>query len=205
MSDEFIKLPTPNLSGVLNIEEAMGIRRSARSFKDDPLSLEQLSQLLWAAQGITGQSGYRTIPSAGATFPIEVFAVVGLNTVQSLHKGVYHYDAKSHVLTLHAEGDLRQSLSDAALGEESIATVPLNIVVCAIFQRTTSIYGKRGERYVYIEAGHLGQNVALQALSLGLATVMIGAFHDEEVQEVLHLDEPVRPLYIIPAGVPVHS
>jgi SagB-type dehydrogenase family enzyme len=205
MSDEFIKLPTPNLSGVLNVEEAMGIRRSARSFKDDPLSLEQLSQLLWAAQGITGQSGYRTIPSAGATFPIEVFAVVGLNTVQSLHKGVYHYDAKSHVLTLHAEGDLRQSLSDAALGEESIATVPLNIVVCAIFQRTTSIYGKRGERYVYIEAGHLGQNVALQALSLGLATVMIGAFHDEEVQEVLHLDEPVRPLYIIPAGVPVHS
>jgi SagB-type dehydrogenase family enzyme len=205
MSDEFIKLPPPDLSGVLSVEDALIKRRSVRSFKQSPLSHGQLSQLLWAAQGITEQDGYRTVPSAGATFPIEVFAVVGTYSVKSLYEGVYHYDAKIHALRLHAQGDVRQSLSEAALGEESIATAPLDIVVCAIFQRTTSIYGKRGERYVHMEAGHVGQSIALQAVSLGLATVMIGAFHDEDVQKVLGLDEPVKPLYIIPTGVPIYN
>jgi SagB-type dehydrogenase family enzyme len=205
MSDELIKLPLPELSGVLSIEEAISQRRSVRNFRQSPLSLSQLSQLLWAAQGITGHGGYRTVPSAGATFPLEVFAVVGADTVKSLPEGIYHYQAESHALRPYAKGDVRQSLSKAALGEHSIATAPLVIGVCAIFHRTTSIYGKRGERYIHIEAGHLGQNVALQALSLGLATVMIGAFHDDEVQEVLRLDESFRPLYIIPVGLQVRN
>jgi SagB-type dehydrogenase family enzyme len=205
MPDELIKLPLPELSGVISVEEAISQRRSVRSFRQSPLSLSQLSQLLWAAQGITGHKGYRTVPSAGATFPLEIFAVVGADTMKSLHEGIYHYEVESHALNLHVKGDVRQSLSEAALGEHSIATAPLDIVVCAVFHRTTSIYGKRGERYVHLEAGHLGQNIALQALSLGLATVTIGAFHDDEVQEVLRLDEAVRPLYIIPVGLRVRN
>lgn len=198
-----IKLPSPIPRSKLSLEQAISKRRSVRRFKDEPLTVEQLSQLLWAAQGTTGTGGRRAAPSAGATYPLEVFIVVGQHGVQGLSAGIYHYDVDNHSLSLHQIGDLRQELADTALGQSSIARCPVDMVICAIHPRTAYRYGRRGERYVHMEVGHVGQNVALQAVALGLATVMVGAFEDEDVGKVLKLEEQIKPLYIIPMGKPV--
>jgi SagB-type dehydrogenase family enzyme len=198
-----IKLPPPTAHGKLSLEQAISKRRSVRRFKDEPLTLEQLSQLLWAAQGTTGTGGKRAAPSAGATYPLEVFVVVGQHGINTLGAGLYHYDAGNHSISLHELGDLRQKLADTALGQSSIARCPVGMVICAIHPRTAYRYGRRGERYVHMEIGHVGQNVALQAVALGLGTVMVGAFEDEDVRKVLKLEEQIKPLYVIPIGKPV--
>jgi SagB-type dehydrogenase family enzyme len=195
-----IKLPSPALRGKMPLEQAVLKRRSCRRFKNEPLTLEQLSQLLWSAQGITGIGGKRAAPSAGATYPLEVFAVVGNNGIRTLAAGIYHYDVDNHSLTLHQTGDLRQKLADTALGQSFVARCPVDIIVCAIHPRTAYRYGHRGERYVHMEVGHVGQNVALQAVALGLGTVMVGAFEDGEVRKALELEDQIKPLYIIPVG-----
>lgn len=198
-----IKLPSPIPRGKLSLEQSISKRRSVRRFKDQPLSLEQLSQLLWSAQGATGTGGRRATPSAGATYPLEVFVVIGEHGIESLAAGIYHYDVENHSLSLHQIGDLRQKLADTALGQTFIARCPADMVICAIHPRTAYRYGRRGERYVHMEVGHVGQNVSLQAVALGLGTVMVGAFEDEEVSKVLKLEEQIKPLYIIPVGKPV--
>jgi SagB-type dehydrogenase family enzyme len=198
-----IKLPSPISRGKLSLEQAISKRRSVRRFQDEPLTLEQLSQLLWAAQGITGTGGRRAAPSAGATYPLEVFIVIGEHGIEKLAAGLYHYDAGNHSLSLHQIGDLRQKLADTALGQSSIARCPMAMVICAIHPRTAYRYGRRGERYIHMEVGHVGQNVSLQAVALGLGTVMVGAFEDEEIRKVLKLEEQIKPLYIIPIGTPV--
>ncbi len=198
-----IKLPFPNPQGKISAEEAISKRRSVRRFRAQPLSLAQLSQLLWSAQGITGTGGRRAAPSAGATYPLEIFVAIGEHGIESLAAGIYHYQVDSHSLSLHLSGDLRQKLADTALGQSFIANCPVDIVVCALHPRTAYRYGRRGERYVHMEVGHVGQNVSLQAVALGLATVMVGAFEDEEVGKVLKLEEQIKPLYIIPIGKPV--
>jgi SagB-type dehydrogenase family enzyme len=198
-----IKLPFPISRGKMSLEQAILKRRSVRRFKNEPLTLEQLSQLLWSAQGITGTGGRRANPSAGATYPLEIFVVVGNNGLRTLAAGIYHYDIDNHSLSLHQIGDFQQKLADTALGQSSIAKCPVAIVVCAIHPRTAYRYGRRGERYVHMEVGHVGQNVALQAVALGLGTVMVGAFEDEPVRKVLKLEEQIKPLYIIPVGKPV--
>jgi SagB-type dehydrogenase family enzyme len=198
-----IKLPSPNLQGKMSVEATISKRRSVRRFRAQPLSLSQLSQLLWSAQGITGTSGRRAVPSAGATYPLEIFVVIGAHGIEILAAGVYHYQVDDHSLSLHLSGDLRQKLADAALGQNCIAVCPVSIVVCALHPRTAYRYGRRGERYVYMEVGHVGQNVSLQAIALGLATVMVGAFEDEDVRKVLKIEEQIKPLYIIPVGQPV--
>ncbi len=163
----------------------------------------QLSQILWSAQGITGSGGKRATPSAGATYPLEVFAVVGEKGMENLAAGIYHYDVDSLSLSLHLRGDLRQKLAEVALGQSFIANCPVAIVVCALYTRTAYRYGRRGERYVHMEVGHVGQNVSLQAMALGLATVMVGAFEDDELRRILKVEEQIKPLYIIPVGKPV--
>ena len=198
-----IKLPSPSLRGKTSVEEAIAKRRSARRFRAQPLSFAQLSQLLWSAQGITGPGGQRAAPSAGATYPLEIFVVIGEHGMENLAAGVYHYDVGNHSLSLHLSGDLRQKLADTALGQSFIANCPVDIVVCALHPRTAYRYGRRGERYIHMEIGHVGQNVSLQAVALGLATVMVGAFEDEQVGKVLKLEEQIKPLYIIPVGKPV--
>jgi SagB-type dehydrogenase family enzyme len=198
-----IKLPSPNPQGKISLEAAISKRRSVRRFRAQPLSLVQLSQLLWSAQGITGSGGRRAVPSAGATYPLEIFVVIGARGIESLATGVYHYQVDTHSLSLHLSGDLRQKLADAALGQSFIANCPVVIVVCALHPRTAYRYGRRGERYIYVEVGHVGQNVSLQAVALGLATVMVGAFEDEEVRKALKIEEQIKPLYIIPVGEPV--
>jgi SagB-type dehydrogenase family enzyme len=195
-----IKLPSPNPQGKISVEAAISKRRSVRRFRAQPLSLAQLSQLLWSAQGITGIGGRRAVPSAGATYPLEIFVVIGAHGIESLAAGIYYYQVDNHSLSLHLSGDLRQKLADAALGQNLIANCPVDIVVCALHPRTSYRYGRRGERYVYMEVGHVGQNVSLQAVALGLATVMVGAFEDEEVRKVLKIEEQIKPIYIIPVG-----
>ncbi len=198
-----IKLPAPSTSGRMPLEEAISRRRSVRKFGAQAISLAQLSQLLWAAQGITSAGGQRAVPSAGATYPLELFIIVGEQTVKDLKAGVYQYQINTHSLKLHLQGDVRERLAGAALDQRFIANCPLNIVVCAIFSRTSHRYGNRGNRYVYMEVGHIGQNVSLQAVALGLVTVMVGAFNDEFISEILKLEKQIEPLYIIPTGKPI--
>ena len=198
-----IPLPPPIPKGGMSLREAISRRRSIRHFTREPISQSQLSQILWAAQGITDvRSGDRAIPSAGATYPLEIFVVVGRDSVEGISGGIYHYNPESHSLTAHRQGDLRQELAGAALEQECLYQAPIDIVICAEYERTMLGYDARGERYVHIEVGHAGQNIYLQATALGLATVAIGAFHDEQVREILQLDEGIKPLYIMPVGKP---
>ncbi len=201
-----IHLPSPSEKGEISLEEAISRRRSIRDFTSEPVSQSQLSQILWAAQGINDiRWKYRTAPSAGATYPLEILVVCGQNGIEGIDDGIYHYNIAHHSLTLHRQGDVRTNLARAALNQEFIYEAPLDIVICALYQRTTLGYGSRGERYVHMEVGHAGQNIYLQAAALGLATVAIGAFSDEQVREVLQLDRQYKPLYIMPVGRPAGS
>jgi SagB-type dehydrogenase family enzyme len=173
-----------------------------RDLTDEPLTLLQLSQVLWAATGITSQLGFRTAPSAGATYPLELFVVVGNRAVSDLVQGVYRYLPEGHSLVPKLDGDLSQALAGAALGQGFIAQAPVSLVVCASYERTTNWYGWRGERYVHMEVGHVGQNIHLQAEALGLGTVPVGAFDDGAVQRVLGIEKGIEPLYIMPLGKP---
>lgn len=195
-----ITLPPPSKRGEVSLEEAILRRRSVRSYKAQPLSLPDLSQLLWAAQGITSQHGLRAAPSAGALYPLEVFIVVGRNAVEGLEAGVYHYEVKGHSLTMRLGGDLRARLATAALGQEYVARAPISIVICAIYERTARKYGERAERYVHMEIGHAAQNICLQATAQALGAVTVGAFYDEDVARIMELPSPMKPLYIIPTG-----
>ncbi|MCD6373809.1 MAG: SagB/ThcOx family dehydrogenase, partial [Thermococcus sp.] len=186
----------PRLEGEMSVEEAIAKRRSIREYRDGPLSLEELSQLLWAAQGITSRDGKRAAPSAGPTYPFEVFIVVG--KVDGLEPGIYHYDPSTHSITLVKEGDFRDELQKAALDQPWVGNAAVDIVLVAFYERTTRVYGERGYRYVHMEAGHIGQNIYLQATALGLGTVAIGAFHDEEVAKIIGTEG--APLYIFPVG-----
>jgi SagB-type dehydrogenase family enzyme len=186
-------LPPPRTVGKLSFEEVLQQRRSIRQFSDQPLSEQEISQLLWAAQGVTNPQGYRTAPSAGALYPLELYAVT--------QTGIYHYDPPAHTLTVVREGDVRQALYEAALNQEAVLKAPLVVVITAVYERTESKYGdERGPRYVQLEAGHAAQNLLLQAVALGLGAVPIGAFRDEQVQAALNLPSEHMPLYLIPVG-----
>ena len=201
LSEEEIKLPLPQLKGKMSVEEALARRRSRRVFKDYSLTLEQVSQLLWSAQGITEErNGLRTAPSAGALYPLDIYLVVGKDKVEDLKVGVYHYNPRQHSLTIILEEDQRRELARACLGEKFIEDAPISLIITAEFSRTTNHYGKRGIYYVYMEAGHVGQNVYLQVESLGLGTVSFGGFDEEGVSQALNLPDQHIPLYVMPVG-----
>lgn len=190
-----LALPAPRAAGPLSLEEALSGRRSVREFAPDPLTREQVSQLLWAAQGVTDPAGLRTAPSAGALYPLEVYAV--------LPEGTYHYSPAGHSLTLVTAGDRRTALWQAALRQEAVRQAPAVFLIAAVYERTEHKYGReRTPRYVHLEAGHAAQNLLLQAVALGLGGVPIGAFDDEGVQSALPLPADQRPLYLIPVGRP---
>lgn len=197
-SPQVFELPQPRLKGTVSLEEVLAKRRSIRSFKEGALKLSELSQLLWAMQGITDPRGLRTAPSAGATYPLEIYVVVG--DVQGLNRGVYHYIPEEHRLEKVTEGDKRQALFEAGLKQAPLKEAPVVVVITAEYDRTVRRYGERGIRYVHMEAGHVAQNLCLQAVVLGLGTVPIGAFEDEMVSAVLGLQETRKPLYLIPVG-----
>ncbi|MCS7281202.1 MAG: SagB/ThcOx family dehydrogenase [Desulfobacterota bacterium] len=194
---EFIALPEPAKKGSMSLEESIFLRRSVREFSDTALTINELSQLLWASQG-TVKSGRRSVPSAGALYPLEIYAVCG--NVKGIEPGIYKYDVKRHGLVRILSGDRRAALASSALGQYWVKNAPVSIVVSAVYERTTRKYGERGIRYVHMEVGHVGQNVLLQAVALNLGAVPVGAFYDEDVKRVLNLPKDEHPLYIIPVG-----
>ena len=196
LTDSGIKLPPPDTAGRVAVEQALWHRRSVRTYANEPLTLNQVGQVLWAAQGLNRGLVGRTAPSAGATFPMEVYLVAG--KVQGLKPGVYHYELRGHFLSSSKSGDLRAKLAKAALGQDFIAAAPAVLVVAADFSRTARQYGERASRYVYMEAGHVGENVYLQCGALGLGTVAVGAFNDDSVKKLLGIEQ--EPLYIMPVG-----
>lgn len=198
LRDEQVTLPKLRYESTTSVEQALLKRRSVREFLDVPLALDDLGQLLWAAQGITDRAGFRTAPSAGALFPLELYAVAG--NVQGLPAGLYHYIPRGHALRRIAEGDKRQALTRAALDQLSIMEAPAVLALCAVYERVTGKYGERGLRYAHMEAGHAAQNVYLQAVSLQLGTVVLGAFDDKGVRDVLKLDGQEDALYLMPVG-----
>ena len=193
-----IKLPEPQYDSDVSIEQSLLQRRSIRSYTTEPLTLQEVSQLLWAAQGITDSMGRRTAPSAGALYPLEIYAVAG--NVQGLSPGVYKYVPGNHRLEKVMDGDIRNELSAAALSQGSVRSGAIAFIFTAVYERITVKYGDRGERYVHIEVGHAAQNLCLQATAMELGVVTVGAFDDEKVAEVLNLPEDEKPLYILPVG-----
>ena len=190
-----IVLPAPQLEGSRTLEETLAQRRSVREFSDTPLALAELGQLLWAAQGITHPAGLRTAPSAGALYPLQVYAVT--------REAAYHYSPQGHQMTAHIQGDMRPALHAAALQQDPVLNAPAVIVIAAVYAQTAQKYGaERSPRYVHLEAGHAAQNVLLQAVALKLGAVPIGAFEDEKVKQALRLPPDQQPLYLIPVGHP---
>ncbi len=193
-----IKLPKPKYNSDVSLEESLIKRRSVRDYTGEVLTLEEVSQLLWAAQGTTSARGFRTAPSAGALYPLELYLIVG--DVQDLATGIYLYKPKKHELVMIAGKDVRQQLAGAALGQSSVKNGAIDLVFTAVYRRITRKYGDRGIKYVHMEIGHAAQNVCLQATAMNLGVVTIGAFNDKEVKKLLNLPKDEEPLYIIPVG-----
>lgn len=200
-------LPSPNTDGNMSIELALANRRSRRDFVDKAIPAEKLSQILWAAYGVTSpqpgraslRGGLRTAPSAGALYPFEIYAAVG--NVEGIEEGVYQYIPGEHKIIRTIVGDIREELSNAALGQPHIKAAPVVILYSAVFDRMAQKYGNRGrDRYVCMDLGHSAQNIYLQAEALNLGTCAIGAFSDDEVARILQLPENEEPLYIMPVG-----
>ena len=196
--DDTLSLPTPLYDGETSLERALLERRSVRNYTGEPLKLAEVSQLLWATQGITSPSRGRTAPSAGALYPLEIYLLAG--EVSGLPVGVYHYLPAEHALTLVLEADQRLALYQAALRQNAVKDAAAVIVIAAVYERTTVKYGERGVQYVHMEVGSAAQNIYLQATTLDLGTVFIGAFHKDQVEMVLGLGEDEIPLSIMPVG-----
>jgi SagB-type dehydrogenase family enzyme len=201
---EIISLPGPSLKGAISLEEAILERRSTRDYQDKGLNLDQVSQILWAGQGITDKSsGFRSAPSAGALYPLELYLVVGENGVKELSAGVYHFVPQGHKLEKISSSDLRTKVMEASLNQGFIAQAPIVLIITGEYERTTKKYGERGKQYVHLEAGHAGQNIYLQVESLGLGTVTVGAFDGEEIIKILNLPQAHKPFYVMPIGHPI--
>jgi SagB-type dehydrogenase family enzyme len=203
----FIILPAPVLDGEMSVERALAKRRSRRNFTNEAITKAELSQILWAAYGISQpipthpalRGGLRTAPSAGAMFPLEIYIAVG--NVEGIEAGVYRYDSENHRLIRTIARDIRRDLYDASWNQQMVREAPVTVIYTAVFSRMTNRYGVRGrERYVAMDLGHSAQNVYLQAEALGLGTCAIGAFQDESVSSALQLPPEEEPLYLMPIG-----
>jgi SagB-type dehydrogenase family enzyme len=194
-----ISLPAPSFDGTLSVEKAIKNRRSTRSYKKDTLTIAQVSQLLWAAQGITSKDGFRTAPSAGATYPLEIYLIVG--DVTGITSGIYKYNCVNHSLRQVCEGDKREDLCQAVLNQEWIKHTSVAIAVCGVYERTVKKYGKNATKYVHMEVGCVAQNVYLQAQSLGLGTVFVGACDESKMSSLLNLSNDETPLCVLPVGI----
>jgi SagB-type dehydrogenase family enzyme len=191
-------LPEPRYDSDFSLEKSLSQRRSVREYSGEPLTLQEVSQLLWAAQGITSPEGWRTAPSAGGTYPLEVYVVVG--DIGDLDRGVYRYIPRGHQLVKTVDGDVQEALTSASLDQEWVREGAAVFVFTAVYERTTQRYGDRGIRYVHMEVGHAAENFVLQATALGLGAVTIGAFHDDQISDILNLPGSEHPLYVIPTG-----
>lgn len=199
--DQEIALAEPTIQGEISLEQAIRQRRSVREYGPDPLTFSEISQLAWAAQGVTDPAqGYRAAPSAGATYPIEIdFLITGSDVVED---GIYRYQVENHALARRLTGDRRREVYEVALQQDSILQAPVLMLVSGKLARTEARYGERAPRFMYMEAGHVAQNVSLQATALGIDMVVVGAFRDAELARVIQLETGEQPLYILPLGKP---
>ncbi|VFQ45106.1 SagB/ThcOx family dehydrogenase [Desulfoluna butyratoxydans] len=192
---EVIRLPPPDTTGGATLSLSLAARRSVRSFGEEPLTVAQIGQLLWAAQGMTDAvRGLRTAPSSGALYPLETFVV--------LPEGVYWYNPRHHELALKIPRDQRKALQKAALNQGAVGDAPAVFVFAAVYERVAAKYKGRATRYVDMEAGHACQNLLLQAAAFNLGAVPVGAFHDDRIAELLKLPKEASPLYLVPVGYP---
>lgn len=199
--EEAMNLPHTDHAGSLPVEAVIKRRRTVRSFSSRPVSQNDLSQLVYAAQGITDGPGFkRAAPSAGALYPLDIYAVVGEKGVEGLEAGVCRYIPSNHRIEHVSAGDRREALARASLHQMWMADPPLSLVITAEYSRICAKYGDRGVRYAMIEAGHAGQNIFLQAEALGLKAGIVGAFKDTDVIEVLGIPKQHEPLLIMPVG-----
>lgn len=193
------KLSEPVKTGNMSVEEAIAKRRSVRTYSSSKITESNLSQLLWAAQGITDKAGgLRTAPSAGALYPLEIYVVTAL--VEGIEEGLYKYNPLSHTLILKKSGNILEDIYNVSLRQDSIKNAAAVIIYCAVFERTAWRYKDRAAQYVYIETGHSAQNVYLQAEALNLGTVAIGAFDNKGIRKVLGLPDEEEPVYLMPVG-----
>jgi SagB-type dehydrogenase family enzyme len=195
---KIIQLPDPHQESSTSIEKSLRERRSIRQYRSEPLTMEEIAQLLWAAQGITHGREFRSAPSAGALYPLETYLVAG--NVTGLAPGIYRYLPQGHRLAMLLSGDVRRQLCGASLHQDPVLDAPASIVFSAVFSRATGKYGNRGIRYSHMESGIAAQNVSLQAVSLNLGTVLIGAFEDEDVRRVMSMPTGENPMLILPVG-----
>jgi SagB-type dehydrogenase family enzyme len=193
-----VRLPPPDTAGRFPVEQALLLRRSVRTFSARPLSLSAVSQLLWAAQGTTTPDGRRTAPSAGGLYPLEIHLVA--TRVEGLPQGLYRYAPSSHSLSLTASGNMAPHFAKASLDQEFIADAAAVVLISAVEERTARKYGSASPRYVVFEAGAASENLALQAVALGLGSVVVGAFDDERVARLARLGAGERPLSLMPVG-----
>lgn len=199
-SADVVSLPAPRLDSQVSVERVLRSRRSVREFRKAPITLTEVSQLLWAAQGVTHGDGFRTAPSAGALYPLELYLIAG--EVTGLSAGVYRYEPGKNQLLKILDGDLRTPLAHAALDQSWIGNAAAVLAFAAVPERTTRKYSERGIRYIHMEIGHAAQNVLLEAVALDLGTAVVGAFVDEQVQTLLQLPKDQPVLYLIPVGKP---
>jgi SagB-type dehydrogenase family enzyme len=201
MNHGSISLPKPSLDGKVSVEKAIKERRTIRDFKERPLSLNHLAQLLWAAQGITDpKEGKRAAPSGGALYPLDIYLIVGANGVEGMEAGIYHYLPEKHSISLLSKGDRRKEIATASLWQIWMAKAPVMFIITAEYRRITGKYGERGIRYALTEVGHVGQNLFLQAEALGLGAGIVGAFNDADVSKVMGGSPQHEPLLIMPVG-----
>jgi SagB-type dehydrogenase family enzyme len=189
---EVTALPAPRTSGAMSLEEAIAARRSGRDFRPEPLPLWLVGQLLWAAQGVTGSSGKRAAPSAGALYPLEVYVVEP--------SAVLHYLPQGHRIERRADVDRRGELQTAAFGQSFVASAPIVIVIAAVFERTRHKYGAVADDLVNREAGHAAENLLLEATAQRLAAVPVGGFDPRAVELAVALPPGCDALYLIPVG-----
>jgi SagB-type dehydrogenase family enzyme len=196
-----IALPAPRLDGTVSVEKALAGRRSIREFTASPITIAEVSQLLWAAQGINGTRGdreLRTAPSAGALYGLETYILAA--NVTGLAQGLYRYTPKGHTITFLIPGDMRAKLSDAALKQSCLTGCAAVIVFATVYERISKKYVERGVKFAHMEAGHSSQNVYLEAEALGIGTVAVGSFMEGDVKNILGLPEDQEPLYMMPVG-----
>ncbi|AKB85246.1 SagB/ThcOx family dehydrogenase [Methanococcoides methylutens] len=194
-----VELPEPILESSISIEQTLAERRSVRSYSGESLSLSDVSQLMWAAQGLTQDRFFRTAPSAGALYPLEVYLVVG--NVDKMDAGVYRYVPSRHSMVKTLDGDRRDELCRVSLSQPQIRDAAAVVVITAVYSRIMVKYGNRGVRYAHIEVGCAAENIYLQGMSLGIGTCAVGAFEDENVAAIFDLPVDEEPLLLLPLGM----
>jgi SagB-type dehydrogenase family enzyme len=197
---EAIKLPPPVKQGGMSLAAALEVRRTVRRFASRALDLAQISQLLWSADGTSDPRGLRTSPSAGATYPLDLYLVVGERGVKDMPAGVYRYQVGAHALTLEVPGEVRAAVARASRHQSWMTQAPVMVVITGEYRRCAARYGERGVRYTHMEAGNVSQNLFLAAEALGLGAGIVGAFEDKALAQVLKLPPAHEPLLVMPVG-----